>query len=231
VRFAQIAVLVEGQTEQAFVFNVLAPHLQRFGIHAQPIVVQTSRTPAGFKRSGGGRWSHYARDLKRLLAATQYSVVTTMIDFYGYPKDAPGSACCSRPHVPRDCVARRVNAMAEEIGDRRFTPYLVLHEFETMIFGAAIGSSRLLGNASVAEALRAEAAKVGDDVELIDDNPETSPSKRIATHWPTYTKVTDGVAVVEEVGLPVVMDACHGLRAWIQQLETLGSPSSSKEDG
>lgn len=39
------------------------------------------------------------------------------------------------------------------------------------------------------------------------------------THsWPDYDKVTDGIEVIREAGLAVVMDRCPGSKAWIDQL-------------
>ena len=49
----QIAIVVEGQTEEAFVVQVLGPALGP-DVHLQPIVTHTSRTAHGALRGGGG---------------------------------------------------------------------------------------------------------------------------------------------------------------------------------
>lgn len=54
----RVVVLVEGQTEEALVDEVLAPAALTRGVHLIPVVVITSATPTGARR-GGGSWRHY----------------------------------------------------------------------------------------------------------------------------------------------------------------------------
>jgi len=112
----------------------------------------------------------------------------------------------------------RIQAMAEAIDDPRFVPHVVLHEFEPWVIAAALGTSHVLGDSSVAKKLQEEARKVGDDVELLNDSSVTAPSKRVYRCWPDYDKVTDGIEVIREAGLESVIGRCPGLRSWIDQL-------------
>jgi hypothetical protein len=217
--FRQIGILVEGQTESAFVSEILAPYLQAFDIFVTPVIVKTSRRADGTTFKGGGMvWKHYENDLRRLLRASHYRCVSILVDFYAYPRNAPGVACCQRPHQPRRCAEVRIQAMADAIGDPRFVPYVVLHEFETWVIAAALGTSHVLGDSSVAKKLHTEAHTVGDDVELLNDSPATAPSKRVQRCWDDYDKVTDGIEVIREAGLEAVIERCPGLRLWIDQL-------------
>ncbi|MDX6284036.1 MAG: hypothetical protein QOH03_5107 [Kribbellaceae bacterium] len=217
--FRQIAILVEGQTESAFVTEILAPYLQSFGAYVTPVIVKTARLADGTTYKGGGMvWKHYQEDLLRLLGASHYRCVSILVDFYAYPRNAPGVDCCSRPHQPRRCTEVREQAMAEVIGNSRFVPHVVLHEFETWVIAAAVGARSLLGDVSVAKALRAEADSVGGDVELLNDSRETAPSKRVLRRWADYDKVIDGIEVIREAGLEAVMDRCPGLNAWVKEL-------------
>jgi hypothetical protein len=60
----RLYVVVEGQTEAAFVTHVLAPHLAIFSVTAVPIIVTTRRDRStGAKHRGGGHWRHWRRDL------------------------------------------------------------------------------------------------------------------------------------------------------------------------
>ena len=108
--------------------------------------------------------------------------------------------------------------MADAIGNARFVPHVVLHEFETWVIAAAMGAGSVLGDVSVAKALQAEADSVGGDVELLNDSRQTAPSKRVLRRWPDYDKVTDGIEVIREAGLGAVMDRCPGLKVWVEQL-------------
>lgn len=215
----QVAVLVEGQTESAFVANVLAPWMQDFGVYVTPVIVKTSRLADGKTFKGGGSdWKHYERDLRRLLGSSQFRWVSILVDFYAYPGNGPAAQCCHGSHEPRRCGEARTQAMREVITDRRFVPHVVLHEFETWVFAAAMGASHLLGDSQVARSLQVEAETVGGDVELLNDSPQTAPSKRVLRCWPEYDKATDGIEVIREAGLEAVMDRCPGLKSWVAQL-------------
>ncbi|MGL4743073.1 MAG: DUF4276 family protein [Dermatophilaceae bacterium] len=219
-----IAIVVEGQTEEAFVRDLLTTHLESFETYAQPVVVCTSRAAGGAKRKGGGTWKHYRRDIDNLLPSTNYSLVTTLLDFYAYPSDGPGADCAS-PHVPRACADHRETAMAATINNPRFVPFVMLHEFETLIFAAALGRQSLLGSDEFVTCLRHHAASVNNDIELLDDSPVTSPSKRVLRCRPDYTKAIDGVAAVAEVGdLRAISQAMPRFAAWLSRLEQATAP-------
>lgn len=86
----QVAIIVEGQTEDRFVEDILAQHLLTRNVFATGIIVKTSRTPGRPAAKGGGTWSHWRRDITSALRSTNFALVTMMIDFYGYPDDGPG---------------------------------------------------------------------------------------------------------------------------------------------
>lgn len=49
----RVLVLVEGQTEEVFANELLAPHLLLFDVHLAPVVVATKRPR--WRSEGGGR--------------------------------------------------------------------------------------------------------------------------------------------------------------------------------
>ncbi len=64
----RLGISVEGQTEEAFVKRLLAPHLDRVGIETTPVPVATSRTASGSKVKGGGiNIDRVTHELRRLL--------------------------------------------------------------------------------------------------------------------------------------------------------------------
>ena len=83
----KILVLAEGQTEEAFVKNILSPFLEPKGRFLCPVIVQTKIVRSGIKYKGG--WVSYAnakRDLQKLLQDSSAVAITTMFDFYGLPR-------------------------------------------------------------------------------------------------------------------------------------------------
>ena len=58
----EIAVVVEGQTEEAFVNQIVAAHLRPFDVYIQPVIVATARAASGMKYKGGGNtWQYFRR--------------------------------------------------------------------------------------------------------------------------------------------------------------------------
>lgn len=77
----QIAVLVEGRTEECLVEDVLGPVAEKRGLYLVPIVVTTSATPTRAYR-GGGHWKHYDNSLRGFLGQRHWYRVALLVDYY-----------------------------------------------------------------------------------------------------------------------------------------------------
>ncbi len=214
-----IHILVEGQTEATFVRNSLGPHLAKIGINANPILVYTRRE-AGAPAFRGG-FVHYAqlrKDLLRLLGDSSAALVTTMLDFYGLGRDwTPG-----QENLPvGDCyerVAHIENAFARDVNSPRFLPYLMLHEFEAMLFVAPEHIAALFRSPDAETKLLA-IKRSFQTPEEIDDRPETCPSARILTCLPEYRKALHGPLAINRIGLERIRYNCRHFDAWMRRLE------------
>ncbi len=131
----RLLMLVEGQSEEIFVKRVLTPHLVSYGVHvAHPVVLWTKRLPAGSGFRGGAvGWQQILEDLRRLLRDSD-AWVTTMLDYYGLPKDFPGQQAARGSGSAHQKVTRLEAGFAQAINHQRFIPFLVLHEFEAWLF-------------------------------------------------------------------------------------------------
>ncbi|MEZ4399119.1 MAG: DUF4276 family protein [Kofleriaceae bacterium] len=117
----RLVVVVEGQTEEAFVNEVLGPHLAARQVFTSPMIVATRRDPrTGAKSKGGGRrWAKWRNDIDKVLRteASPQSRVTTLFDLYALPSDFPGADEHGRP-TPCACElaggsdGRRVRRLA-----------------------------------------------------------------------------------------------------------------------
>ncbi len=218
-------ILVEGQTEETFVREVLAPHFQDRGLYLTPIVVVTKRAKSGpFFKGGVNSYRAVKRDLRRLLLDTDVTAVTTMIDFYGIPDDFPGYGT-----LPAASSIERVRhleeSFAQDISDRRFVPHLSLHEFEALLFS---DPDQIAVEAAIEGALRTRvtqrfrAMRAGvSGPEDIDEGPSTAPSKRIKAHFPDYLKILHGNLIAIAIGLARIRQECPHFDAWLRQLEAL----------
>ena len=117
-------------------------------------------------------------------------------------------------------------AFAAEIGDdRRFVPYLQLHEFEALLF---VDVDRLLiefPSSGAAVAKLRESVWDFSSPELIDDGSETAPSKRIISAIPDYKgrKVSAGPRIAGEIGLARIREKCRHFGTWLSRLEGLSA--------
>ncbi|MEZ5357144.1 MAG: DUF4276 family protein [Bryobacteraceae bacterium] len=212
----RLYIFVEGETEESFVNELLAPALWRHGVHPEP-------------RSLGGRTA-YRRlrgDVIRQLKQDRDAYCSTMIDLYGigkgYPEHAPPA---NRPGIEK--VQRIETAFLGDIcaeipdlrPEKRFIPYLQLHEYEAVLFSDPTAFAQAIYRPELAQpliAIRTEHPTPED----IDDSPETTPSKRILALHPRYSKVIDGTHGAMAVGLDAMRAQCPHFRHWLETLETL----------
>jgi len=87
----RVLALVEGQTEETFVRDVLAEHLRASGVYLTPVLVCTKRVKSGIKFKGGvSQYEKVRQELSLLLRDRSAVAVTTMLDYYGLPRNFPG---------------------------------------------------------------------------------------------------------------------------------------------
>lgn len=135
----RLIVVVEGQTEEAFVKDVLVPHLAAHKVFvAATIVGKQLAHERGHRGRGGGQFRSWRRDIARLLHdGTDWGLrVTTFFDLYGLPEDFPGLSGLSTEldtNVRCDALQR---SLAVDTNDRRFIPYIQRHEFEALVLAS-----------------------------------------------------------------------------------------------
>lgn len=215
----RILILVEGQTEETFVRDVLSPHLLGHAKVIIPTLVVTKRVKNGPNFKGGiSSYDQVKRDLLRLVRDTGAAKVTTMLDYYALPSDFP-----SYSTLPNAAPAARVQhleqAFGADIADRRFIPYLSQHEFEALLFADPPSAAWVYENDAVVNHLVQVRAEFGGKPELINNSPATAPSKRVEAVFPTYQKPLHGPLASGAAGLSVLRASCPHFDAWIKVLE------------
>jgi hypothetical protein len=221
----RLLMLVEGQSEEAFVKQTLAPWLAAHGVFVQgPIVLWTKRLPAGGGFRGGvANWEQVRKNLQPLLADPG-AWVTTLLDFYGLPADVPGVAQ-HRGHGPAETQVAAVQAaMAQALGPApRFIPFLALHEFEAWVFAGPAVVGQHFGSVSAAAKLSEEIPMPGGP-EAINHGPDTHPMARLARHCPSYKKTSDGPTILAKIGIDAIRAQCPHFSDWLARLQALGAP-------
>ena len=209
----RLAIAVEGQTEEDFVNQVLAPHLHTREIYSSPILLGRARGNSG--AGGNVTIERVASDL-----ATNYyrfDVVTSLVDYYGF-KDKGTRPVEQLEQVIGREVRERIRQDPDE---RKILPYVQMHEFEGLLFSEAGAFGDVLGaDTSAVEQLESIRAQFSTP-EDINDNPNTAPSKRIKRILPDYDKRIEGPILANAIGLPTIRAQCPRFNYWLTRLESL----------
>ncbi len=209
----RVHVFCEGQTEDVFVCELLAPHFRRRGIWLNSIIVLTG--PQG--RGGVSSYAKLKRQIVRKCREDGGAHVTTFLDFYGLPGDFPALA------APGSSYQRALQAEAawqRDIGERNFLAHLVVHEFEALLFSCPEAFGAWFDDPKVVKELAA-VRHTYPSPEHIDDGRATAPSKRILSLCAGYDKVLHGSLIALDMGLDVIRRECPLFDGWIRRLEAL----------
>lgn len=225
----RLHIIVEGHTEQRFVERTLVQHLGRLNVFADASCITTrTDTKRGIKHKGGlpgyaavknfiGKW------LKQDKAPE--CRFTTMIDLYPSrsKQDFPGFQDAMSKRDKYEMVEVLEKAIKDDINDDRFIPYLQLHEFEALILAAP--EHLIISHPDYEKEIGDLTVELADaNPELINDNYDTCPSRRIIKIIPEYesSKNASGSTVAGEIGLDKLREKCQHFDEWLTTLEGLG---------
>ena len=213
----RVYIYCEGQTEEAFINNILSPFFANMGIWVYPIVCTTKRTASKKYTGGVSDYEKIKRELSHICKQQQSGIVTTMFDYYAMPSNTPMIGCNDPDLYSRiEKIEAAINA---DIGLPNCHFNLLLHEFEGLLFSNP-DSFRLIANATVVESIRI----IKDSAlspEHINNSPQTAPSKRLAALLPGYAKVKNGSILSQDMGIDVIMENCRHFSSWIKKIASL----------
>jgi len=223
----RLRILVEGETEEDFVNEVLRDHLASKGI-------LVTANHLGLSRSNRGivGWQNASKYICNSLKEDPGIVVTTLVDFYALKKDWPGLHEASRTRY-----SERSSIMAAEINKdlknrlkklwnpHRCIPFVLIHEFETLLFADPVNAASAVGISSLAGPMEEIAASVSSPEE-INDSRQTAPSKRLIkifreNGFGHYDKRVHGNVAALGIGLPRLRESCPQFGAWLDSIENL----------
>jgi hypothetical protein len=211
----RLYIVVEGQTEEAFVKEVLTDYFNTLSVNdVRPIKIQTS--PG--HRGGITDYSHFKHDVLRLL--NQKDVfITTFIDFYRIPSSFPEYQGLPAMNTPFEKATHLERALINDINHGEvFEPYIQLHEFEALLFSSIEGFKNYWPEKG--RVIR-EIKKIIEEFpnpEDINDQPNTSPSNRLKQILPDYQKILYGNLIALHIGLDNIRSACPRFNNWIDRL-------------
>ena len=220
--YIEVIVIVEGKTEQIFIDSILAPYLgfKNIGMRA----TQVSKPG---QKGGDVRFTRVKKDVRNHLRQRSDTYVSTFVDYYGI-KEWPGIDNIPPQAAPSGIAATLNEAAKNEVvslfpeiqTERRFIPYIAIHEFEALLFSDA---------ETLADKLEIDVSKVNNVLnqfkqpEAINNSPQTAPSKRLDS-WATngkFPKTTMGIDIARGIGIDKMREKCSLFDAWLQSFEEI----------
>jgi len=152
-----------------------------------------------------------------------------MVDYYGLPqlgnqtwprrKAAGEIVFAQKAKTVEDALSADISqGMGGAFNSDRFIPYVMMHEFEAMLFSDCEGFGRGIGREDLVQSLQAIRDQFASPEE-IDDSPDTAPSKRIEHLMPDYQKPLMGNLAALEIGIHAIRRECPHFEKWLERLE------------
>lgn len=222
----RLLVHVEGQTEEMFVNEILDTHLCTHGFSKVSARIMGNARQR-IQRGGVRTWASARKGIVNHLEGDERCIATTIVDYYGMPKTWPGRSEASELAFPENAESIE-NALASEVCEHmgtdfnpvRFVPYVMMHEFEAMLFSDCDKFAEGIGQPGLAPKFQAIRQKFATPEE-IDDSPETAPSKRIESLVPGYQKPLLGILAALDIGLVAIRSECPHFHSWLTRLESI----------
>ena len=215
-----VNVVVEGQTEQKFISEILAPYLAHKGIFMTPIIASKKG-----QKGGDIKFQRVKKDIGNFLAQRNVDIVSTFVDFYGI-KEWPGKDSILQHSTPGQIAATMNTAAKTEICQeydrlnptQRFIPFIAVHEFETLLFSDTKALADGLGIDK--ETIDATVNEF-PSLEHINNSKETAPSKRLEKWHPQYGKTTTGIAIAKTIPVDTMRAKCPLFNQWLSAIEAV----------
>jgi len=214
---SRVYILVEGQTEEAFLNEVMVKPYAEKGVYLLPIIVNTS---PGHK---GGLASYYKveRQIDRLCRQDSGAYVSTIFDYYALPTDFPGHAALGSLGTASATI--KVTHLEQQLGAAiarpNFIPNLMLPEFETLLLTDVEAFAEWIDDDSLLDPLRQVRLRTAP--EEINDGVQTAPSKRVLSVIKGYQKTVHGPLIAASIGLDAMRRACPHFHSWLTKLDRL----------
>jgi hypothetical protein len=225
---ARLLIHVEGETEETFVNDLLADHLYNYGYE---IVSARIIGNARLRENRGGirAWNTVKKDILNHLKEDTDCLATTMVDYYGLPRTGdrawPGRAeagalpfADKSPCVENALLADVAADLGGEFEARRFLPFVVMHEFEGLLFSNCQAFAEAIAQPQLAQQFQKIRQQFATPEE-INDSPVTAPSKRVVELVAGYEKPLLGTLAAIKMGLDTIRSECPHFREWLEQLE------------
>lgn len=228
----RLLVIVEGETEETFVNELLAPHLYNQGFLAVSAKLMGNARKRD-RRGGIREWHGVRKEIIKHLDTDKDLYISTMVDYYALPGGENNTKVWPRrfqagslsfankaKHIEAELQQDIATHSKESLNTERFILYIMMHEFEGLLFSDCKEFARSIGR----DDLGTEFQNIRDrysSPEEINNSPQTHPSQRIKTLMPEYEKPLYGNLAAIDIGLETFRRECPGFRRWLERIEAI----------
>lgn len=223
-----IYIVVEGQSEEKFVNEVLSLYFSHKSIFLKAESVITGQSSKGKLCKGGGNSyklykNHLEKRIKQFVKAKGH-YFSTMIDFYAIPNDFPNHDSCQSIQDKYKQIECLEESFKKDIGAQNFIPYIQLHEFESLLLHDIQKIADEFFDISVnVKKFQDEIAKY-DNLELVNSSRENAPSKRIDKYTDGQycgRKVTSSFNILKDIDVDFLRSKYQHFDEWLRKIENI----------
>jgi len=217
--FAEIVAIVEGKTEQIFIQDIVSPYLAQKSIYITPIIISKPG-----QKGGDVKFSRAKNDIGLHLKQRSDTFLTLFVDYYGIKSDWPGLKKAKKQSLPSGKAEKINNATKDQVNqlfgnhgsDRRFIPYVSMHEFEALLFSdpKALADQLKVPQSDIDKIL----TECGEP-EKIDDSLHSTPSKRLENLSSRFKKTSTGIAIAKAIRLVKIRACCPIFNKSLTEIE------------
>lgn len=220
-KYVEVIAVVEGKTEQIFIEKIVKPYLA-----AKGIFISATQISKPGQKGGDVKFARAEKDIGSFLKQRKDIFVTTFFDYYGIKEWPNLDLIQNQSHT--DIAALLNDGAVEQLKENytqynlnvRFIPFMAMHEFEALLFSEP---------SILARALNVKIENISEilsecvEPEKINSSRETAPSKRLNLLKSSgkYKKVTEGIAIADQIGIDKMREKCPLFHQWINSLEQL----------
>jgi hypothetical protein len=226
-------VVCEGQTEETFVRDVIAPRLDNQNIDLRAFLISTSPGHKG----GALTYERVKKFIIHTLKGDTAAFVTTFFDLYALDNQFPHFADSQKKADVYEKVESLEQSFKADIIQEnssfasKFFPYIQPYEFEGLLFSDIAKLTQIeTAWSQTTNSLQIIRNSV-ETPEHINDSPQTAPSKRLENHLknPSYRKTLHGTLAIEAIGIDKLLDECRHFKQWYHQLLALSDEHSKQQ--
>ena len=216
-------ILCEGQSEEAFINQVLKPYFQNTKpqLDFKPIITKTSPRYKG----GGLKYHRIKKEILSLLNHKE-AFVSTFFDYYALHNGFP------QYNNQQGDIYQKIDSLEKAFCDdingnlhpKRFFPHIQPHEFEALLFSDI---SKIIETDTLWQGNKTYLAKLQSitnqfpNPELINNSTQTSPSHRLEAIFPTYQKVFHSKNIAQKITITHIRTKCRHFNEWCEKISSL----------